>query len=284
MARARNIKPAFFTNEELSEISFFDRLLFIGLWTLTDRRGVLENRPKRIRAELFPYDEVTLDQIVQGLRVLESKGFLYQYESGPSLLIYIENFLKHQHPHKKEKENGFFLPTREDRASTVQDRGQHHTGPEERGKRKEERGKRNEDSEDPALNSQNSDIPIQDPNFKQSPKKTDALEAVEICKLGTTIYKNLQLPHEIHAHVVNILASVSFETFKTAIEKASAASDKNHKYRLSFNKKFPNAESVIGWAESSPQALNSSEGGTTDLGKELKKIIDKKRGKSEPGD
>ena len=55
MARAKNIKPGFFTNEQLAECSFAARLLFVGLWTLADREGRLEDRPRRIRAQVFPY-------------------------------------------------------------------------------------------------------------------------------------------------------------------------------------------------------------------------------------
>lgn len=39
MARARNIKPSFFKNEDLADLNPFDRLLFIGLWCLADREG-----------------------------------------------------------------------------------------------------------------------------------------------------------------------------------------------------------------------------------------------------
>ena len=49
MARARNIKPGFFKNEFLAEMPCEVRLLFIGLWTLADREGRLEDRPKRIK-------------------------------------------------------------------------------------------------------------------------------------------------------------------------------------------------------------------------------------------
>src|SRR5690625_577204 len=52
--RARNIKPGLFKNEILGEADPIYSLLFIGLWTLADKEGRLENRPKRIRAELFP--------------------------------------------------------------------------------------------------------------------------------------------------------------------------------------------------------------------------------------
>ena len=54
MARARNIKPAFFKNETLVELPVETRLLFIGLWTLADREGRLEDRPKRIKMEIYP--------------------------------------------------------------------------------------------------------------------------------------------------------------------------------------------------------------------------------------
>ena len=50
MARARNIKPGFFANENLAECDPLARLLFAGLWCLADREGRLEDRPKRIAA------------------------------------------------------------------------------------------------------------------------------------------------------------------------------------------------------------------------------------------
>ena len=37
MARSRNIKPGFFSNDELVELPFEARLLFIGLWTIPGR-------------------------------------------------------------------------------------------------------------------------------------------------------------------------------------------------------------------------------------------------------
>ena len=37
MARARNIKPGFFTNDVLADCDPLARLLFAGLWTVADR-------------------------------------------------------------------------------------------------------------------------------------------------------------------------------------------------------------------------------------------------------
>src|SRR5262245_30051913 len=56
LARIRSIKPGFFRNEDLAAFPFQHRLLFAGLWLLADREGRLEDRPKRIHADLFPYD------------------------------------------------------------------------------------------------------------------------------------------------------------------------------------------------------------------------------------
>ena len=61
MARARNIKPGFFRNADLAELPIEARLLFIGLWTIADREGRMEDRPKQIKMELFPADSLDCD-------------------------------------------------------------------------------------------------------------------------------------------------------------------------------------------------------------------------------
>jgi hypothetical protein len=52
--RACNIKPGFFKNEVLGTAVPILSLLFSGLWGLADREGRLEDRPLRIKAEIFP--------------------------------------------------------------------------------------------------------------------------------------------------------------------------------------------------------------------------------------
>lgn len=99
MARARLLKPGFFTNELLAELPFEGRLLFAGLWTLADREGRLEDRPRRIKAALFPFDEVDVDGL---LTALESKGFIERYASGVMALVQIAKFSDHQTPHHRE--------------------------------------------------------------------------------------------------------------------------------------------------------------------------------------
>ena len=99
MARARNIKPGFFKNEDLAECSPWARLCFAGLWTLADREGRLEDRPKRIKGELFAFDSVETDPL---LVELERHGFIMRYEVENRGFIQIIAFHKHQNPHHKE--------------------------------------------------------------------------------------------------------------------------------------------------------------------------------------
>lgn len=99
MARARNIKPSFFTNDILAECSPLARLLFIGLWNIADREGRLEDRPKKIKAEVLPYDECDPIALCDEL---ENRQFIIRYESNNNKYIQVLNFTKHQNPHMKE--------------------------------------------------------------------------------------------------------------------------------------------------------------------------------------
>lgn len=102
MARARNIKPALFTNEILGVGHPLCTLLFQGLWVLADRAGRLEDRPLRIKAEIFPYREADVDAM---LHWLAHKGFIVRYQAEGKAFIEVLNFTKHQNPHKNEKES-----------------------------------------------------------------------------------------------------------------------------------------------------------------------------------
>ena len=124
MARARNIKPGFFANEELVELPFSTRLLFIGLWTVADRAGRMDDKPKRIKMALFPADDIDIDA---GLDELQSSGFLIRYEVDGIKYIQVLMFSKHQNPHKDEKAS--VIPPYGHDASTVQKQDSHGGNP-----------------------------------------------------------------------------------------------------------------------------------------------------------
>lgn len=103
MSRTRNLKPGLFQNELLAELPFEGRLLFAGLPILADRDGRLEDRPRRIKAALFPFDgHVAIDDLLAGLAERE---FITRYQVEAVAVIQITNFLKHQSPHPKEQKS-----------------------------------------------------------------------------------------------------------------------------------------------------------------------------------
>lgn len=106
--RARNIKPGLFKNELLGAADPLLTILFEGLWCIADREGRLEDRPLRIKAELFPYREIPdIDGL---LTQLESMGFLHRYKVNNAPLIEVCNFKKHQSPHHTEKKSQLPAP------------------------------------------------------------------------------------------------------------------------------------------------------------------------------
>lgn len=127
MSRSRNLKPGFFRNPELSEMSPLTRLFFQGLWCEADRRGIVEDRPKKLKADILPYDKANPEEM---LKNLESSGFIQRYEVDGIRCIFITKFSVHQNPHRDEKVNTLPAPC-EHRADTVQGQGKTGTSPED---------------------------------------------------------------------------------------------------------------------------------------------------------
>jgi hypothetical protein len=99
VTRTRFLKPGFFLNEQLAALPFEGRLLFAGLWLLADREGRLEDRPLRIKAEVFPFDAVDVELMLSQLAL---KGFVLRYTVEAVRVIQVLQFAKHQHPHPRE--------------------------------------------------------------------------------------------------------------------------------------------------------------------------------------
>lgn len=107
MARARNIKPGFFKNDELAENDPLGRLLFAGLWTIADYKGELEWRTKRIKSELLPYDDCDIEKLAINL---DLSGFIRFYSDGEKIYCKVLGFDEHQNPHKNERDKGSKIP------------------------------------------------------------------------------------------------------------------------------------------------------------------------------
>jgi len=104
--RSRILKPGFFKNEGLGLLGPYAQLLFEGLWCLADRQGKLEDRPARIKAEIFPYYEPSppVDELLNSLFKSEEM-FIERYMVDGVKYIKIWNFSNHQYPNSKETES-----------------------------------------------------------------------------------------------------------------------------------------------------------------------------------
>lgn len=68
MARIRSIKPEFWTDEKVVELSFAARLLFVGLWNFADDDGRMVYSPKKIKMQVFPADTLDISELVGEIR------------------------------------------------------------------------------------------------------------------------------------------------------------------------------------------------------------------------
>lgn len=104
VARIRSIKPDFWTDEKIVELSFQARLLFIGLWNFADDDGRMVYSPKRIKMQIFPSDSLDVSELIGEIQ-RNSMVVTYAFEGAEYLQIL--NFAKHQ---KIDRRNPSRLP------------------------------------------------------------------------------------------------------------------------------------------------------------------------------
>lgn len=101
MARIRTIKPTFWTDEDMAEVSEAACLLAIGLLNYADDEGYFNANPKLIKAAVFPLREPS-GSIPVLLQELSDCGYirLFSTQNGKRFGLII-NFTKHQVINKK---------------------------------------------------------------------------------------------------------------------------------------------------------------------------------------
>jgi len=104
MPRKRTLPPTVFQSQRLARCSFPARWLFAGLWGLADREGRLVWLPKYIEGQVFPLDEVNLDEL---FLELSGVNLMTRYDSGPRTLAAIDPdwWVVHQRPYNREPES-----------------------------------------------------------------------------------------------------------------------------------------------------------------------------------
>jgi len=93
LARIRSIKPEFWIDEKVVELSSWARLLFIGLWSFADDQGYVDDKPRRIKMQIFPNDDLDVDVL---LDELFARGMLDPFTSPVGPVFRIRNWTRHQ--------------------------------------------------------------------------------------------------------------------------------------------------------------------------------------------
>lgn len=74
--RIRQVRPDFFKNENVANLTMAARLGFIGIWILCDKHGHFEWRPRILKSDIYPHDMLDFEAI---LTELQERGFINKY-------------------------------------------------------------------------------------------------------------------------------------------------------------------------------------------------------------
>jgi hypothetical protein len=104
--RIRTIKPEFFRHENLfdaeEETGLPLRIAFVGLWCASDREGRFKWRPRTLKSEILPFDDVDFSRV---LDALATRGFIVKYASETGEFGHIPTFTTHQVINNREKDS-----------------------------------------------------------------------------------------------------------------------------------------------------------------------------------
>jgi uncharacterized phage protein (TIGR02220 family) len=78
----RCVKPEFWTSEQVMDLSLDTRLLFIGMWNFCDDAGIHPASEKRLKAEVFPGDDMSSPDVRRMVDELIRAQLIEEYEVG----------------------------------------------------------------------------------------------------------------------------------------------------------------------------------------------------------
>lgn len=104
MARIRTVKPELFRHGGLYDLECETglpiRLAFIGLFTSCDRNGRFKWKPRELKLDCLPHDNIEFSRVLDALL---SRGFILKYDNSGVVYGCIPTFTVHQVINNKEK-------------------------------------------------------------------------------------------------------------------------------------------------------------------------------------
>lgn len=111
MARIRTVKPELFRHEGLYEAEVATglpiRLAYIGLFTSCDREGRFKWKPRALKLDALPYDDVDFSRVLDALL---THGFIVKYEFMGEEFGCIPSWKHHQVINNRETESSLPSP------------------------------------------------------------------------------------------------------------------------------------------------------------------------------
>lgn len=96
MPRIRSIKPDFFTSLTVADLSFEQRLTFIGLWTHVDDEGRCVDDARLIKAAIWPLDDRTAADVEADLGGLSESSLIVRYTLNRKRYLAVRGWAEHQ--------------------------------------------------------------------------------------------------------------------------------------------------------------------------------------------
>lgn len=121
--RIRTVKPEFFQDERLYDLEVQTglpiRVIFIGMWCVSDREGRFDWNPRRLKVQILPHDEAI--DFGAALTALETGGFIIKYQVGDKTLGCVPGFASHQVVNNRERDSSRPEPPELDRPKPPKD-------------------------------------------------------------------------------------------------------------------------------------------------------------------
>ena len=108
----RMIDAATWANEKLGELPMVARLLLIGMITIADDQGRLKANPAWLRAQIFPYDDISSDDVGNSLCLIAGNETVLLYEVDGKRYAQLANWwdyqsLQYAQPSKHPRPSGW---------------------------------------------------------------------------------------------------------------------------------------------------------------------------------
>ena len=111
--RIRSIRPEFWSSEDIAEMDWNTRLVYIGLWSYVDDNGVGRDDERLIVADLFPFEAALTECSVRvhgALKHLNTHGQITRYSVDGRRFLHIAAWNRHQKINRPT-EGHYPLPT-----------------------------------------------------------------------------------------------------------------------------------------------------------------------------